>query len=337
MNPHKKITMNNTPIISIIVPVYNAGMYLRRCLDSIAAQIEKNFECILVDDGSTDESGVILDEYAKRDDRFIVFHKTNGGVSSARNLGLSKAKGKWITFCDSDDYVACNWLESMFNLGSTESAQVVVCDFYEMSLKGNERKYAWDFSGDHPYMTLNSHERDLDQAIRYSWGVVWNLLIDASFLQTYHIQFDDGITFSEDSVFFIKLIAYGIKVSYLNKPLYYYNRTNESAVTHQLQKKNLVDRILAFNLLSKTLNELGLFKATRNAMSDRLFSFCIGLASDKSYHNIIIDAMCPDYNSRIFKSQGGNLKAKILLWLLTHKMRPIAEGIINLRTLYDGQ
>lgn len=100
------------PVISIIVPVFNAEKWLHRCIDSILVQTFSDFELLLVDDGSTDNSSAICEEYAIRDSRVRVFHKTNGGVSSARNLGLEKAVGEWITFCDSDDFVMPSWLQN---------------------------------------------------------------------------------------------------------------------------------------------------------------------------------------------------------------------------------
>jgi len=101
----------NTPQISIIVPVYKVEDYLQRCIDSILEQTFTNWELILIDDGSPDKSGKICDEYAQRDNRVRVFHKENGGVSAARNEGLIQAKGEWITFIDSDDYVDKTFLE----------------------------------------------------------------------------------------------------------------------------------------------------------------------------------------------------------------------------------
>ena len=92
-------------LISIIIPVYNAEKYLNRCLDSVLAQTFTNWECLLIDDGSKDLSGKICDEYVSKDSRFRVFHKENGGVSVARNLGIRESLGEWIYFCDSDDYV----------------------------------------------------------------------------------------------------------------------------------------------------------------------------------------------------------------------------------------
>lgn len=100
------------PTISIIVPVYNAEEYLHRCIDSILSQTFIDFELLLIDDGSTDSSSSICDEYVLKDSRIRVFHKKNGGASSARNLGLDKCQGQWVAFCDSDDWVYPNWLEN---------------------------------------------------------------------------------------------------------------------------------------------------------------------------------------------------------------------------------
>ena len=97
--------MNSNPKISIIVPVYNVELFLPRCIDSILNQSFADFELLLIDDGSKDKSGAICDEYAEKDKRIKVFHKVNGGVSSARNLGLEKSKGEYITFVDADDYL----------------------------------------------------------------------------------------------------------------------------------------------------------------------------------------------------------------------------------------
>lgn len=102
------------PLISMIVPVYNVEDYLSKCIDSILAQTFKDFELILIDDGSTDNCGSICDEYALKDNRVKVIHKKNGGVSSARNTALDIAKGEYITFCDSDDYIDSDWLEYLY-------------------------------------------------------------------------------------------------------------------------------------------------------------------------------------------------------------------------------
>lgn len=102
-------------LISVIVPVYNVEKYLRKCIDSILCQTYKNFEIILIDDGSSDNSGKICDEYLNRDERISVFHKKNQGLSEARNTGIKKAKGKYLTFVDSDDFINEEYILNLYD------------------------------------------------------------------------------------------------------------------------------------------------------------------------------------------------------------------------------
>ena len=117
-----------TPKVSIIVPVYNTEKYLRPCLDSIQAQTFTDFEAILVDDGSTDRSGGICDEYATKDSRFVVVHKKNEGVAKARITAFEHSRGELITFIDSDDYVSPDYLYSLYKPAIDNNADIVSCN-----------------------------------------------------------------------------------------------------------------------------------------------------------------------------------------------------------------
>lgn len=119
------------PKITVIVPVYNVEKYLSACIDSILAQTFTDFELILIDDGSSDNSGIICDNYAKKDQRVNVLHQVNQGLSSARNAGLDIAKGEYVTFIDSDDVVTNNFLSIMFTIASNESADIAICDMFK--------------------------------------------------------------------------------------------------------------------------------------------------------------------------------------------------------------
>ena len=114
--------------ISIIVPVYNAEKYIKRCVNSILNQSFKEWELILVDDGSSDNSGQICDDYSRQYNNIMVLHKNNGGVSSARNTGIKNATGKYIMFCDSDDYVACEWCEVMYQAAEKHEKTFISCE-----------------------------------------------------------------------------------------------------------------------------------------------------------------------------------------------------------------
>lgn len=128
----------NSPLISIIVPVYNTGKYLDRCIQSVLAQTYTNWELLLIDDGSTDLSGTICDKYAAKDKRIRVFHKENRGVSSARNLGLDNAKGEWITFIDADDSVKPKYLNNL--LSHVDSDIDLVFSYAEFHYSNGEKR-----------------------------------------------------------------------------------------------------------------------------------------------------------------------------------------------------
>ena len=118
------------PIISVILPVFNMEKYIDRCVNSVIGQSFSDWELILVDDGSTDGSGNICDEYAKKDSRIRVIHKKNGGVASARQIGTDEAEGKYSIHCDADDWIDSNMLENMYSEAQKEDADIVVSNFY---------------------------------------------------------------------------------------------------------------------------------------------------------------------------------------------------------------
>ena len=124
--------MKKNNLISIIVPIYNVEKYLKKCIDSIINQTYKNLEIILVDDGSPDNCGKICDEYAKKDNRIKVIHKENGGVSSARNVGVENATGEYIGFVDSDDYIEKDMYEVLINNLKKENADISIISNYEV-------------------------------------------------------------------------------------------------------------------------------------------------------------------------------------------------------------
>ena len=117
------------PLLSIIVPIYNVEKYLRRCIDSILEQTFCNYELILVDDGSPDHCGEIIDEYAKKDSRVVPVHQNNGGVGSARNSGLNIAKGEYLTFVDPDDYISACTYDTMIDKMTINNLDICICLF----------------------------------------------------------------------------------------------------------------------------------------------------------------------------------------------------------------
>lgn len=130
--------MKNEPLISLIIPVYGVEKFLQKCLDSILAQTYKNMDIVVVDDGSIDSSGEICDEYAQKDKRIRVFHKKNGGLSDARNFGIEKSRGKYITFIDSDDYIEPDYICFLYKLISSDNYKMSICSiFNDFTKNGN--------------------------------------------------------------------------------------------------------------------------------------------------------------------------------------------------------
>lgn len=204
-------------MISIIVPIYNSERWLRRCIDSILHQTYSQFEILLIDDGSDDGSGKICDEYALADSRVHVIHKTNGGVSSARQVGIENAKGDYIIHIDSDDYINKNMLEELYNCAIKDKSDVVICDYYEIFKKRTEQKYV-----EQQPSNLNRDDVLVDLLKGKLMGSLWNKLIKKNCYENF--IFLSEITYEEDLRACLCILHDANTVSYLNKALYYYVR-----------------------------------------------------------------------------------------------------------------
>lgn len=188
--------------ISIIVPVFNAEKTIYKCIESIQNQTFIDWELLLIDDGSTDQSYKTCAEYAFNDLRIKVYHKKNGGVSSARNLGLNHAKGKWITFCDSDDYVNSNWLDIYMSLINKYETDMVCQGMCKTGLGiPSQCCTGIEYSGDSKEGLVLLKESLL-------LGFVWNKILKKSIIEENRLRFDENITFMEDEEFVLKYFKY---------------------------------------------------------------------------------------------------------------------------------
>ena len=201
------------PKVSVIVPVYNTEKYLHRCIDSILAQTFTDLELLLIDDGSTDNSATIWDEYAAKDSRVRVFHKENGGVSAARNVGLDNAKGKWITFVDADDWIEDNAFEYFKN---THAEDVIVNPYFE-SYEG--KIYVKDCAS----LSITSSLQKEAFLKRYLHTGLLTTVCSKIYKRDIigDIRFDKNIIVGEDTLFFLNIIDRTNRISTL--PYSYYN------------------------------------------------------------------------------------------------------------------
>lgn len=227
------------PLISVIVPIYNVEKYLARCVDSIVNQTYKNLEIILVDDGSTDTSPNLCDEWAEKDNRIKVIHKTNGGLSSARNTGIEAATGDYILFLDSDDY----WTYSD-----------LLADLADIIKKRDPSVTIFGYTADMKLINNYARNTTLEQKVSFGTKLeafrnlicnnklqssACNKVYRSSLLKADSIMFEEGI-FSEDIDWTARVIIAADKIALLDKYAYYY-RVNGSSITHNISEKNMND------------------------------------------------------------------------------------------------
>jgi len=211
--------VSDRPLLSIIVPVYNSEKYLARCLDSILAQTFKNFECILVDDGSVDQSPAICDEYAGRDGRIQVLHKNNEGVSAARNDGIQAACGGYIAFVDSDDTVHPEMYRLLIEKIENEKTDVVCCGY---SHKNKDYIPQIDLHGE----SIAQIVYDLENIELF--GLIWNKLYTAKIINENRVRFPTGYYFGEDMFFNLQYFCAINSASVVDKALYIYCENSAS-------------------------------------------------------------------------------------------------------------
>lgn len=206
-------------LVSIIVPVYNTGEYLYKCLESIVNQNLQEIELILIDDGSTDNSGKICDFYSKKDKRVRVIHKKNEGVSIARNVGIQAAKGEYIGFIDSDDWIEKNMYQEMYYHAKNVGADIVMCDAY--TVYDNDRREA-DTIGSLNESVFLQKKSITPLNLREIAGAAWRCIYKKELFKIHAVQFPIGLPLSEDRIFNLNAIGNSENFYYLKKA--YYNR-----------------------------------------------------------------------------------------------------------------
>ena len=208
------------PMVSIIVPIYNAEQYLRRCVDSILNQEYTDFELLLVNDGSTDASGDICEEYGDRDPRVIVIQKENTGVSDSRNRALDRARGKYLQFLDSDDWITPDATRLFVRAAEEYGCDMVISDFYRVV--GERLSPKGDIEEEGVLTREEFAAHMMENPADFYYGVLWNKLYRRDIVEEHNLRMDTDISWCEDFMFNLEYIRYA-KVFYaLHAPIYYY-------------------------------------------------------------------------------------------------------------------
>lgn len=220
----------NNPPVSIIVPVYNVEQYLMECIKSILQQTYSNFELILIDDGSTDKSGSICDNLQSKDNRIRVIHKSNGGLSSARNVGIEVAYGNYYVFIDSDDYIDKKFIECLYKEAVEKNADICECSYAYLKNGKiiNERLFEYSI------LDNETAVRKLFSPPYQSFVIVCNKLYRKELFE--NIRFPEG-KLHEDEFTTYKLIYESNKIAYVNKNLYIYRIRDNSITTSEFSSK----------------------------------------------------------------------------------------------------
>lgn len=278
----------NTPIVSIIVPVYNAAKplgenktVLHRCIDSILNQEYHDYELIVVDDGSKDESGKILDEYAAKDERINVIHKENSGVSNTRNLAIQNARGKYIQFLDADDWITTDATKSLVCTMEESKADLVIADFYRVV--GENTSHKGRIDSDKVLTRDEFADYMIQNPADYYYGVLWNKLYKKSIIDTYHLKMDASLSWSEDFIFNLEYLLHVKHVAPLQLPIYYYVKTEGSLVSQsRFDIRNIVDMKLSvikyYDNFYKSIYDEKEYTRKR----PEILSFLVGFATDDS-------------------------------------------------------
>ena len=212
-----------TPVFSIVIPVHNAAPYVRACLDSLVAQTFPNWEALCIDDGSTDGSGAILDEYALRDERFRVVHQPNGGAGGARNAALDRVRGDWVAFVDADDYVSDDFLEGL--RGNLDRADVVFFNFETETTSGEHRQWHYPASGALEMETGEAGKALFKRCASPQgdlFGWTCNKIVRRKILSDHAIRFRQDLRLCEDEIFALDVCRHVRSVVFLDFCPYHY-------------------------------------------------------------------------------------------------------------------
>lgn len=237
-------------LISVIIPAYNAEKFIEKTIKSVIAQTYSNFEVIIVDDGSTDNTKQICKKLSEQDERIKLFEKKNGGVSKARNYGIEKANGEYIMFLDADDTYESTMLEKMYTKMTEENVDIVRANYYIKTVDKNisnkdrfqERKYQKE------EIKKDLIPLMLEEKIRC---YVWLLMIKKHFV----VEFNHELHIFEDANFYLNMFSIVDSVYMLNEPLYCYNKQNESSLTKKNISKNIDNMLLANQIMKTTLKK----------------------------------------------------------------------------------
>jgi glycosyltransferase involved in cell wall biosynthesis len=282
--------MSHHPLVSIIIPVYNAEKYIKATVNSVLNQTYLEFELILVNDGSTDSSTEICENFTKKDNRVRNFHIKNNGPGNARNYGISVANGEYIQFIDSDDIIEADMVRQLVEKITIEKADAVICGVKKISANSNETIYSLPSRASVGKEINKDFVKLLKQGLAFA---PWNKLYKKAIIKENDIKFNTELLNGEDALFNIEYFSYCNKVFIYENPLYmYFHRTG--SLTNRLYKDKEKTQLLIYNKLTEFLGDVSDTNVHREVNSYYLMEFSYVI-----YQNSIIIKNFLDFLKKI--------------------------------------
>lgn len=263
------------PLVSIIIPIYNLADYLPQCLDSVRGQSYENIQVLLVNDGSTDASLAVSQEYVRRDSRFQLIDKANSGVSDSRNQALDRAEGKYIQFLDGDDWLAPDATGTLVHAAESTGADLVLAHFYRVA---DERMAPRGHIKKERVLTRQEFAEEMMKApANYYYGVLWNKLYRRSIIDSRRLRFDSQVNWCEDFLFNLEYIERVRLVSAIPRPIYYYRKRENSLVTSQASlRRTIAMKIQTFDSYKELYQKLDLYEEQKA----KVYGYFLSAATD---------------------------------------------------------
>ena len=301
----------NNPLVSIIVPVYNVQNSVAHCLDSICAQTWKNIEIILVNDGSKDESFSVCEQFREKDARIVLVDKSNSGVSDTRNCGMTLAKGKYVQFVDSDDYLDPDFTERLVTAAEANSADLVIAPYW-MVIPANSSKATQalenlqenlgieekrpDEVHEYGFLPEGTYDREtfalrlMEKPASFFYSVLWNKLYRRDILMDNNLQFTSEVRWAEDLVFNLEYILYANVFVSIPKAGYHYVQNPQSICHTQINLASIVqNKLQVFRYYKELYTKLGLYDKVQPQLYKFLTAFSENAYPAGSPQQIIMD------------------------------------------------
>lgn len=316
-------------LVSVIIPIYNVEEYLPDCIQSVLKQSYRNLEIILIDDGSTDKSGLICDEFAQQDNRVIVIHQENCGISQVRNRGVKEARGNYLFWVDSDDYVAENIIEKLYYNLVQQDVDMSICNYTQ----GSEREHQFENDKETEKFEVFDSKKGLELIYKnphYSFimAASWAKLIKKSLYEG--LEYPDGKIF-EDIYMSHKLISKCKKIAYTNKTMYYYYQWPESILGKKLYIEKL-DYLGAFEERIHFFQKLGLSELGEKARIQYLHALMweYSRAKDILHDTRMVKHVKKEYRKfYTFGTENKNVRHETKVYMLCFYISPFLLDFMN--------